>query len=166
MATEGPAADESSTSPMVPATAPDTTRRRSQLTIIVGLLVTFGGLFGYGLQVPTQPAALTNIIPWLAVGFVATWAGGILAGNSLVAPPAGIPPAFLGQPGVAGIATLAGALSATVVVLRIGPWTAPAVGAPSEVVIAAVAVGLVWAGGFLMGHSIRRFVRRRRKVSF
>ncbi len=131
---------------------------------MVGLFVTFGGLFGYALQVPTQPATLTSIVPWLAVGFITAWSGGILAGNSLVAPPPGVSPAFIGQPGVAGVATLAGVLSATVVVLRVGASASPSPGAPVELVIAVLAATLVWMGGFLMGHSMRRFVRRRRRA--
>ncbi|MGC2288980.1 MAG: hypothetical protein WA688_03890 [Thermoplasmata archaeon] len=144
--------------------ASDSRRRRSQLTVMVGLFVTFGGLFGYALQVPTQPAALTNLVPWLAVGFIVAWAGGILAGNTLVAPPPGVAPALRGQPGVAFIATLAGALSAVVVVLRVGPWASPSPGAPVELVIAVTGSVLVWMGGFLMGSSMRRFVRRRRRT--
>jgi hypothetical protein len=130
---------------------------------MVGLFVTFGGLFGYALQIPTQPARLVGLVPWLAAGFVATWTGGILGGNSLVAPPVGIPPALRGQPGISATATLAGALSAAVVVHRVGPWVVPSPGAPAELAIAVVGTVLVWAGGFLMGRSMRRFVLRRRR---
>jgi hypothetical protein len=132
---------------------------------MLGLFVTFGGLFGYALQVPTQPGRLMEILPWLATGFVAAWIGGILAGNSLVAPPPGIRPAMIGQSPLAGVATVAGALSATVVVLRLGPWTSPAPGTPAELVIASVAASIAWVGGFLMGHSMRRFARRRARVA-
>jgi hypothetical protein len=125
---------------------------------MVGLFVTFGGLLGYALQVPTQPGMLTNIVPWLAVGFLTAWAGGILGGNSRVEPPPSVPPAMRGQSLVAAIATVAGLLSATVVVLRIGPWTQPVTGGPAELFIAAGASSIVWIGGFLMGRSMRRFV--------
>lgn len=140
-------------------------RRRSQLTVMLGLFVTFAGLFGYALQVPSQPAKLVSIVPWLAVSFLTGWFGGILAGNSLVTPASGTRPALVGQSAVAGIATAAGALSAVVVALRIGPWAAPAPGTPVEWVIATVAAAIVWAGGFLMGHSMRRFVRRRKPAA-
>ena len=164
--TDSPVSEDGRDAPGAPRApeASESRRRRSQLTVMVGLFVTFGGLLGYALQVPTQPAALTSVVPWLAVGFIATWSGGILAGNSLVGPPPGIPPAFVGQPGLAGVATLAGALSATVVVLRAGALASPSPGAPVELVIAAVAAALVWMGGFLMGRSMRRFVRRRRRA--
>jgi hypothetical protein len=132
---------------------------------MLGLFVTFGGLLGYALQVPIQPGRLTDILPWLATGFVAAWTGGILAGNSLIAAPLGVRPAMVGQSAVAGVATLAGALSAVVVVLRLGSWTSPSPGTPAELVIAPVATIIVWIGGFLMGHSMRRFVRRRHRVA-
>lgn len=137
-------------------------RRRAQLAVMVGLFVTFGGLFGYALQVPTQPAMLASVVPWLAVGFLSAWTGGILAGNSLVEPPPGNCPAIISQPSVAGIATVAGALSAAVVILRIGPWVGPTASLPAELYVAIAAALTVWIGGFLMGRSMRRFVLRRR----
>jgi len=143
---------------------PDSNRRRSQVTVMVGLLLTFSGLFAYGLQLPTQPARLDSIGPWLAIGFVAAWTGGILAGNSLISPPAGVSPALRGQLRLSGLATVAGALSAAVVVQRLGLWTSPSFGVPAELLTAGVAIALVWIGGFLMGHSMRRFVRRRRRA--
>jgi hypothetical protein len=152
--------------------APDSTRttateealrRRAQLTIIVGLFVTLGGLYGYALQFPIQASGLATIVPWLAVGFVASWTGGILAGNSFVTLPRGASPALRGQSTIAAMATLAGALSATVAVLRIGPRAILGIGTPDELVVAVAATGLVWIGGFLMGCSIRRFVLRRRR---
>jgi hypothetical protein len=129
---------------------------------MVGLFVTFGGLFGYALQVPTQPGMLTTVVPWLAVGFLTAWTGGILAGNSLVMPPPGVRPAIVGQSSVAAVATVAGALSAAVVVLRVGPRTQLTPGAPAELFIAIIAGSIVWAGGFLMGRSMQRFVLPRR----
>jgi hypothetical protein len=161
-----PSIESSPTAAGSPAPNPssDSQRRRSQFTVILGLFVTFGGLIGYGIQVPTQPASLAVTVPWLAVGFIAVWWGGILAGNSLVAPPTGVSPLLVGQLGVAGISTLAGALSATVVVLRLGASVAPVPGTPAEFVIALAAALLAWIGGFLMGHSMRRFVRRRRRT--
>jgi drug/metabolite transporter (DMT)-like permease len=143
----------------------DTARKRSQLTVITGLFVTFAGLLGYALQIPSQPSLLSSTVPWLAVGFITGWSGGILAGNALVAPPPGFPPALRGQPAVAAIATLAGVLSAAVAIRRIGPWVSPSAGGPAELLVAVVAVLLVWIGGFLIGHSMRRFVRRRRRVA-
>jgi hypothetical protein len=145
-----------------PPANPDSRRRHSQFIVMVGLFVTFGGLFGYALQAPTEPSTLTSIVPWLAVGFLSAWTGGILAGNSLVEPPPGIRPALFGQSTLAGIATLAGGLSALVVILRVGPWSSPSASTPAELVIATVAAAMVWAGGFLMGRSMRRFVLRRR----
>ena len=131
--------------------------------VMVGLFVTFAGLFGYALQVPTQPASLESIVPWLAVGFLTAWVGGILAGNALVEPPPGVRPALVGQSVVAALATIAGSLSATVVVLRVGPWDVPTAGTPVELEIAIGAAATSWVGGFLMGRSMRRFARRRRK---
>jgi len=151
-ADEGPALDTS-----------DSRRGRAQLMVMVGLFVTFAGLFAYGLQVPTPPGSLAHIVPWLAVGFLTAWTGGILAGNSLVPPPAGVSPALRAQPGIAMVATLAGALAAGVVLQRLGPWASLSPGAPAELWIAAAGAGLVWLGGFLMGHSMRRFGRRRRR---
>ena len=138
-------------------------RRRSQLTVMVGLFVTFGGLVGYGLQVPTQPASLVSIVPWLGVGFLTAWTGGILIGNSRVALPAGGSPALKGQLAVGAAGTLAGSLSSVVVIQRVGPWVHLAPGAPVELVTAVIAVSMVWVGGMLMGVSMRRFVRRRRR---
>jgi hypothetical protein len=140
----------------------DSPPRRAQFVVMVGLLVTFGGLFGYALQLPTEPSALDDVVPWLAAGFLTVWTGGILAGNSLVPLPSGVRPIMIGQPAVAGFSTVAGALSALVVVVRVGPWIVPAPGTPEELVIAVVAATIVWVGGFLMGRSMRRFARRHR----
>ncbi len=129
---------------------------------MVGLLLTFAGLFTYGLQLPTQPASLDSVGPWLAIGFVTAWTGGILAGNSFNETPAGISPALNGQLRLAGLATLAGALSAAVVVQRLGLWTSLSRGTPGELVTAGLGAALVWLGGFLMGQGMRRFVRSRR----
>ncbi len=137
--------------------------RNSQYKVLLGLLVTFGGIFAYGLQIPTPPTGLASVGPWLAVGFVATWTGGILFGNSLIPSPPGIPPALRAQPGVAFIATLAGFLSATVVIQREGPWGPPSAGTPAELAVAISGVALAWLGGFLMGTGMRRFVRRSRR---
>lgn len=146
--------------PRAPGDPPNPPARRSQFLAITGLFVTFGGLVTYGLQVPTQPAALSNVVPWLAVGFLGTWIGGVLAGNSLQEPPLGLQPALRGQVGIAGLATIAGVLSGGVVVRSVGPWSHPDAGVPVEIALAVSAVGLVWVGGFLMGRSMRRFVRR------
>jgi hypothetical protein len=131
---------------------------------MVGLFLTFAGLFAYGLQVPTQPALFDSVGPWLAIGFVTAWTGGILAGNSFIDPPSGVPPALRGQSGLSVVALVAGVLSAAVVVRQLGPWVALSPGIPGEAVIATSGVLLAWVGGFLMGHSMRRFVRRRRRA--
>ena len=149
--------------PAAPSGVSDSRRRRSQLVVIIGLFITFGGLLGCALQVPTQPASLESIVPWLAIGFLTAWVGGILAGNSMVEPPPGVRPAMVGQSVVAAFATIAGALSATVVVVRVGPWVAPAAGAPAELEIAIAAAAFSWVGGLLMGRSMRRFARRGRR---
>lgn len=132
---------------------------------MLGLFVTFGGLYGYTLQVPPEPAKLANLLPWLAVGFLTVWIGGILAGNALVPTPPGIRPALVAQPVVAGVATVAGVLSGIVVILRIGPSLSPVPGTPAEWIVAVLAAAFVWIGGFLMGRSMRRFVRRNRSAA-
>jgi len=129
---------------------------------MVGLFVTFGGLLGYALQVPSNSAGLESILPWLAVGFLTVWLGGILSGNAINSLPPEAVPALRGQPLLGLVATLAGVLSAAVVIDRAGPWTSPSPGTPVEVVTAVAAVVLSWAGGSLMGYGMSRFVRRRR----
>lgn len=158
-----PGPSESTRSDSTPTRGTTPSHRLSQLTVMVGLFVTFGGLYGYALQVPTQPTMLASIVPWLAVGFLTTWIGGILGGNSMVALPPQVRPALRGQSVVAGIGTVAGALSAAVVVLRIGPWTVSDPGVPSELTLAAVAGAIVWVGGLLIGRSMRRFVLSKRR---
>lgn len=158
-----PGPSESTRSESTPTLGTTPSHRLSQLTVMVGLFVTFGGLYGYALQVPTQPTMLASIVPWLAVGFLTTWIGGILGGNSMVALPPQVRPALRGQSVVAGIGTVAGALSAAVVVLRIGPWTVSDPGVPSELTLAAVAGAIVWVGGLLIGRSMRRFVLSKRR---
>ena len=158
-----PGPSESTRSESTPTLGTTPSHRLSQLTVMVGLFVTFGGLYGYALQVPTQPTMLASIVPWLAVGFLTTWIGGILGGNSMVAPPPQVRPALRGQPVIAGIGTVAGALSAAVVILRIGPWTVSDPGVPSELTLAAVAGVIVWVGGLLIGRSMRRFVLSKRR---
>jgi hypothetical protein len=143
---------------------PDRPRRMSQLTVMLGLFVTFAGIAMYGLQVPARPAVLAAIVPWLAVGFIVMWAGGILAGNSLSPPEPGTVPALRGQSALGLVATVAGGLSGTVVVRRLGVWATVSPGLPPEIVVAAVGAFLVWLGGFLMGRSMRRFTRRRRRA--
>lgn len=138
--------------------------RRLQVAILAGLFLTFGSLVGYVLQLPTAVAALDGVLPWLAIGFLCCWAGGILAGNSFREPPPGVPPALRGQPVLAVLATVAGVLSAGVVLQRVGPWVHPSPGLPGELVVAVTASGLAWVGGFLMGMGMRRFVRRRRRL--
>ncbi|MCI4352858.1 MAG: hypothetical protein L3K14_05655 [Thermoplasmata archaeon] len=138
-------------------------RGRSQPIVILGLFVTFGGLVGYTLQVPSQPASLANVAPWLFAGFLTAWTGGILIGNARVAPPEGVSPALRGQSAVGALGTLAGSLSSFVVIERLGPWTHLSPGAPVELLIAIVAASMGWLGGFLMGLSMRRFIRRSRR---
>lgn len=137
--------------------------RRMQLAIFTGLFLTFGSLVAYALQLPTSVAALDRVLPWLAIGFVCCWVGGILAGNSVRDPPPGVPPALRGQPALAALATAAGVLSAGVVLQRIGPWVPPSPGLPVELVVAITAGVLAWVGGSLMGMGMHRFIRRRRR---
>jgi len=151
---------------MASASSPSTDdglRRRAQLSVMVGLFVSFGALIGYALQVPSAPGNLATIVPWLAIGFLTAWTGGILFGNALIEPPRGVPPALKGQLGLGIVGTLAGALASAVVVHQTGPWSSPSPGTPGELVTAIAAVVLAWAGGFLLGHSTQRFVRRRRR---
>jgi hypothetical protein len=132
------------------------------LKIMVGLLLTFAGLTGYALQVPVPPRTVAETLPWLLIGFLSAWTGGILIGNGQVLPPDGIAPALHPQRTVGLVGTVAGALSAAVVVDRLGAWVPPSQGTPNELVVAIVAAVLAWAGGLLMGIGMRRFVRRRR----
>lgn len=138
-------------------------RRRAQLTVMAGLLVSFGGIVAYGLQAPIQPGAFSASAPWLAAGFVASWSGGILTGNSLVPPPPGFPSALRSQKELGMLATVAGALSAVVVAKQVGPWHEAGSSLPPELALASIGVVLAWVGGFLMGNSMRRFIRRRRR---
>ncbi len=146
------------------STEPSELRRlRSQLLVMGGLLLTFAGLVGYGLQLPTAPGVLNQVIPWLAVGFLTTWLGGIFLGNSMNPVLTGFPPALRGQPGVGLLATVAGALSAVVVVQKLTPDTPVATGPLTILEVAVLGGVLAWAGGLLMGRGMRRFVRRRRR---
>lgn len=142
----------------------DLRRLRSQLLVMGGLLLTFGALVGYGLQLPTAPGPLKQVIPWLAVGFLTTWLGGIFVGNAMNPTPPGLPPALRAQTGVGVLATLAGALSAVVVIQRLTPNTPVATGPLTILEVAALGFLLAWLGGFLMGRGMRRFVRRRRRT--
>lgn len=160
----GPGSTTQAPDQPVPPETSDFRRRRAQLTVMAGLFLTFAGLFAYGLQLPIQPANLDRLLPWIAVGFVTMWTGGILSGNALIAPPPGVRPALRGQSEVALLSTVAGCLSAAVVVQRLGPWVSPTPGVLEELPLAAVAAVVVWLGGFLMGNSMRRFVRRPRRA--
>lgn len=137
-------------------------RKRSQLTVMVGLLLTFAGLFAYGVQVPVQPASLDRLLPWLAVGFLCSWIGGIFVGNARNPLLPGVPPAFRGQAGLGLVAAIAAVLSAGVVVQRVGLLSTGASGGVPELEAALLGVVLALTGGLLMGRSMRRFVRRRR----
>ena len=150
--------------PPGPATAgpSDLRRLRSQLLVMGGLLLTFGGLVGYGLLLPTAPELLDAVIPWLAVGFLTAWSGGIFLGNSRNAPPPTIRPALRAQAAIGVLATVAGVLSAIVVVQKLTPGAAVSTGPLSVLEVAVLGVALTWAGGSLMGAGMRRFVRRRR----
>ncbi len=136
-------------------------RLRSQILVMGGLLLTFASLVGYGLQLPVAPALLDRVIPWLAIGFLTTWVGGVFLGNAMNSPPAGIPPALRGQAGVGLLGTVAGALSAVVVIQRLTPGAMVSTGPLTVAEAALLGAVLAWAGGLLMGRGMRRFVRRR-----
>jgi len=129
---------------------------------MTGLVVTFGGLYCDGVLLPVAPARLDLVVGWLAVGFLALWVGGILAGNAIHPLPAGARPAMRGQEGVAVLATVAGGLASVVVVQRLQSFPSSGPGGIPVVDLALLGAVLAWAGGIMMGHSMRRFVRRRR----
>jgi hypothetical protein len=61
----------------------DPQNRRRQKVVVVGLFLTFLGLFAAALELPVAPVALEHAIPGVAVGLLALWIGGILLGNSV-----------------------------------------------------------------------------------
>jgi hypothetical protein len=68
----------------VSAPAPiDPVQRRRQKVVLVGLFLTFVGLFAASLEIPVEPSALLRTLPPIAVGLLALWVGGILLGNSV-----------------------------------------------------------------------------------
>jgi hypothetical protein len=66
-----------------PRPTPSPAERRRQGIVVVGLLLTFLGLFLASRLLPTDPGALTALLPAAAAGLVALWLGGILLGNSV-----------------------------------------------------------------------------------
>ncbi len=56
---------------------------RRQRLVMVGLVLTFVGLFALGFSLPLGAGTLARILPLAAVGFLALWIGGILLGNSV-----------------------------------------------------------------------------------
>jgi len=48
--------------------------------VVGGLLLTLGGLYVLIEILPTDPATLAHDIPFVGVGLVALWVGGILLG--------------------------------------------------------------------------------------
>jgi hypothetical protein len=61
----------------------DPSNRRRQKVVLMGLFLTFVGLFAAGLEVPSDPSALVRTLPPIAIGLLALWVGGILLGNSV-----------------------------------------------------------------------------------
>jgi hypothetical protein len=61
----------------------DPENRRRQKAVVVGLVLTFIGLFAAAIELPVAPVALEHAIPGAAVGLLALWIGGILLGNSV-----------------------------------------------------------------------------------
>jgi hypothetical protein len=59
---------------------PGRAERRRQRVIMVGLLLTLVGIGALWLAIPTDAGELTRGAPFLAIGAVGLWAGGLLLG--------------------------------------------------------------------------------------
>ncbi len=68
-------------SPTDPAAA-DAPRRRRQGRVVVGLLLSFLGLFFATLLLPASPGALLAALPTAAVALFVLWVGGVVLGSA------------------------------------------------------------------------------------
>lgn len=66
-----------------PEAAAEARRVRRQRRVVVGLLLTFFGLFLFVYLLPVAPGALAHLLPVAAGGALALWVGGILMGMGM-----------------------------------------------------------------------------------